>query len=279
MAKANELFQFSLSHSSTRYYLLHPPWNTPTFLASVTFPFPGFPPTLKCCFAGFPSWLLPPSKSLPEFTPPPQGWSPNPSLWASHIPWASEPCSQLPPTPFHLHTAISLPSKPVLRLTSPAPTCPTRKLGSCSIELSHLKPPSIQLPFSSQKTKSYSSVKNLQFRSDCIFPLKLQWFLCWPLILACLWLHYTPPFMHQQHCFPSLEMFPCSSKLASLVRFTLWPWPLGTAPSCSLHRMERVGGNTGVLLSISWASSLHWRRYHDTKWLPLALDWKPSWLL
>lgn len=54
----------------------------------------------------------------------------------------------------------------------PNPNLSIQKTGSHSIELPHLKLSSIQLPFSSQETKIYNSVKNLKFRSDCIFSLK-----------------------------------------------------------------------------------------------------------
>lgn len=130
---------FLLLISNTWHDWLQPHWNIP-FLASVALPFPGFlpcPQMLMFCWIPFLT-LAPFQVSLTGLTTPSMPTIPK-SL--PHLPWASDPCSQLSPMHFHLNVPLAGLPKPV----PPLITSPVHLENEVTLELSHLKPFSIQL--------------------------------------------------------------------------------------------------------------------------------------
>lgn len=218
MAKATELFWFSLTHKQ------HLTWLTITSLKHSLFGFCGF--TLSW-FSALPSnadvlldsifdscpilihrfnypLMLTIHKSLP------------------HLPWASDPYSQLLPMHFHLDVPLApshyLLPKPVPPLIVPTLTCPSGKQSHPrTVPLKAILHSTTTQP---QKTKSYSLVKNLKIFSG--FSIS-----CWWSWLTSCYTCTSWPNTHQYHCSPCLKAFPCLSKFVSLILFTLW---LSTPP-------------------------------------------------
>lgn len=139
----------SYSALDTTHY---PPWNTP-FLVPVTLPFPGFPPCPQVLtFHRIPPWTF--ISLQVSFT----------GLMATSVPMIPNPDFSPVPSPEHQTPAAScllhaptcmshwFPTvsfcQALFLLSCPYPQrCPPRKL-EVTLELSPLKPASIQLPFS-----------------------------------------------------------------------------------------------------------------------------------
>lgn len=268
MAKATKLFWFSLTHKQHLPWLTTTSLNTP-FLASVALPFPGFlpcPQMLMYCWIPFLT-LAPFQVSLTGLTTPLCRRLPNPYLISPEHQTPIVSCLLCISTWMsHWHPAITC-CQNCSSLIVPTSTCPSgtqshpRTVPLKAIlhsTTTHALPPS-------PKTKSYSLLKNLKFRSDHVFPLKIfSGFSIsrWSWLTSCC-TYSSGPFCTNTACSPCLKTFPCLSKFVSLILFTLWlsTPPVGRecwCPYMHLHSLAviLIGPDTPYYI----------------KWLPHALD-------